>query len=131
MRFSTTQKYLYINQFRKTLLIYDISTGDKEIKSAIIEETIPSYYECILNVGIDENDIKDTLIAAKKTDFRNVEFFSISLLTEINNACSLSSRPHLNQRENDKIRSKYPISTLRLTEFNLKTTNIRFSNDHT
>jgi hypothetical protein len=61
----------------------------------MIQESIPSYYEVIVNVGVDEDDLMDTVIAAKKTDFRNVEFFSLRFLSAITNTNSLSSRPTL------------------------------------
>lgn len=96
---------------------------------------IPNYYEYILNVGIDEEDIMETKIAAKKRDFRNIELFSLDFLEKIkkNNKdqASLESTHPLSQAEFNRIKQKYPISSLRLKDFDLMSTNIRFSSDQT
>ena len=46
--------------------------------------SLPSIYECILNVAVDEFDINETLIAAKKAEFRNIDIFPLEYLNNIN-----------------------------------------------
>lgn len=94
-------------------------------------ESIPSYYECIVNVSVEEEEIDDTIIAAKKSEFRNIEFFSLAFLKDLNKQSILSSRQALTQNDIIKLKTKYAISSLRLTEFNIESTNLRFSEDHT
>ena len=94
LRFSLECKYLYINQNRKTLLVYDLESKDSSINnndgdakiisnSKINVSIPPSMYECILNVGIDEYDLNESLVAAKKTDFRNIDVFPLKMLLEL------------------------------------------------
>ncbi len=84
LRFSNEHQYIYINQFRKTLIIYDLTGDEKIIEGPIIMETIPSYYECIVNLSIEEDELEESIIAAKKSEFRNIEFFSIGFLKDLN-----------------------------------------------
>ena len=85
IKFSHQYKYFYINQSRKALHIYDLEEKAEEniIKQPKISFTLPHNFETILNLAIDEHNVMGSIIAAKRTDFRNVDFFPIKMILDI------------------------------------------------
>ena len=85
IRFSHEYRYFYINESRNSVHIYDLEDDvvEKAIKQPIISFTLPHNFETILNIAIDEFNVMDSMIAAKRTDFRNVDFFPLKMVLDI------------------------------------------------
>lgn len=62
------------------MFFYDLTEAKKEIDQPTEQLTIPSLYECVINISMDEDDIKESLIGVKKTDFRNIEVVPLKML---------------------------------------------------
>lgn len=84
MRFSQKGAYLYLVCGRQDILVYDLHKSSKDICETVVACSIPSIYETIINFAVNEEDVQKSLLACKKTDFRNIDIFTIEFITEMN-----------------------------------------------
>ncbi|CDW78432.1 wd-40 repeat protein [Stylonychia lemnae] len=131
-QFSSNYKYLQVIEQRKIIHIYDLQDKDiKLIKQEKIQATLPHNFEIIVTFSIDEDRLNESLVAAKRTDFRNIDIFPLQMIIDIMTRQQELSKINLIQKEYLKIAAKYPISSIRLQSFDIKTTSLKFSADMT
>ena len=84
MRFSNKAQYLYMIFGRTSLLAYELKPNEKkEVSVAAINATIPSIYETIINFAVNEQNLKQSVFACKKKDFRNIDIFTLEFISTL------------------------------------------------
>ncbi|CDW77734.1 wd-40 repeat protein [Stylonychia lemnae] len=130
--FSSNYQYLHVIESRKIIHIYDLQGHvDKIINQAKILATLPQNFETILTFTMNEEMPSESLVAAKRSDFRNIDIFPIQMILDITSRQQELQKIILTQQEYLKIASKFPISSIRLQNFDIKTTTLKFSSDMT
>lgn len=128
MRFSNKAQYLYMIFGRTSLLAYELKPNEKkEVSVAVINATIPSIYETIINFAVNEQNLKQSVFACKKKDFRNIDIFTlefISTLSELDGQDPSEMKMFI--RENNQ---KYQKGTIRFNDLDLSGMKLKFSHD--
>jgi hypothetical protein len=133
MRFSYSGRYLYLINEREELVIYEVKDKKEEIiMKSVFCQRLPEQYEVIINIGFNENDVMNTLLACKKKDFRNIDIFPLEFMVQANDILQQDGLGSLKKKSQySELCEEYNINTIRIPQFDIDKLKLKFSQDLT
>eukprot|EP00347_Sterkiella_histriomuscorum_P004690 403359477 len=130
-RFSQNGQQLYLIIDKKKIMVFDVSHIHQEIRKHLVSIKLPHQYQEILEIGVNTHDLRESLIAIKKSEFLNIDIVKLGFLMEIQQKMESEQKQYLSNKEFLAIQKVVPFFfTIKLTVYDQRHTYIKFSQDH-